>query len=151
MIAVTGDIDTIEAVHDAVRRMEDSAAQCYDQLATAADLMNAQEAATTLHSLAAAARRRARIFSGTTSPSMAVPPLSPPLSPDGLTLDVWQVLELALDMEYSMLTMLETLQALGETEDVRAEAGKLAERKRLHLGELDQRQGKPSLLADLQA
>ncbi|MBR9971669.1 hypothetical protein [Magnetospirillum sulfuroxidans] len=140
MIAVTGVIDTIEAVHDAVRRMEEGAARHYEQLALAAEAMTAPEAATTLRSLAAAARRRAKTFSGSTLPASAPPQLTTPFSPDGLALESWQVLELALDMEYSMLNMLEMLQAIGETEEIRAEAGILAERKRLHLGELDQRQ-----------
>jgi hypothetical protein len=90
--------------------------------------------------LAAAARRRAKTFSGSTLPASMAPHVATPLSPDGLTLESWQVLELALDMEYSMLNMLEMLQAIGETEEIRAEAGILAERKRQHLGELDQRQ-----------
>ncbi|OJX72182.1 hypothetical protein [Magnetospirillum sp. 64-120] len=142
MIAVTGTIDSIEAVHDAVRRMEETAAIRYDQLAGAAQLMQDKDAAATLHSLAAAARRRARTYSGSASkPDHHLPPM-PPLSPDGLEIGAWQVMEMALDTEYAMLTMIEVILAMAETDESRAEAQKLAERKRLHLIELESRQGR---------
>ena len=143
MIAVTGSIDSIDSVHDSVRRMEEGAARLYDQLAAAAELMAAAEAATTLHSLAAAARRRARSYCGGTAKVEPLPPLTSSVPPsEKLDLTAWQVLEIALDMEYAMLTQLEMLAALAETDTVRDEAVKLAERKRLHLAELDLRQGR---------
>ena len=140
MIAITGSIDSIDVVHDAVRHMEEEAARLYDQLAAAAELMAAHEAATTLHSLAAAARRRARSYSGSASKTEPPPPLPASLPFDALELSAWQVLESALDMEYAMLGQLEMLAALAESDAIRDEATKLAERKRLHLAELDLRQ-----------
>lgn len=143
MIAVTGQVESIDAIHDAVRRMEEGAAQRYDQLTQAATLLNASEAAAILRSLAAAARRRAKTFAGSTIPvGDAVLPAVPALPPEGLDLTPFQALDLALDMEYAMLTMLEMLAALADTEAVHVEARKLAERKRLHLNELAQRQNR---------
>lgn len=150
MIAVTGAVHSVEDIHDAVRRMEEGAALCYDQLAIAVDLIAAPDAAATLRSLAAAARRRAKTFAGTASPPADTARVEPPFTADGLDLDNWHVLELALDMEYAMLTQLEVLQAVAETDTSRAEAAKMAERKRLHLAELDVRQGKYPAPADFQ-
>jgi len=142
VIAVTGTIDSIETVHDYVRRMEEAAAIRYDQMAGAAQLMDDKDAAATLHSLAAAARRRARTYSGSASKADHALPPSPPLATDGLEIGAWQVMEIALDMEYSMLTLIEVLLALAETKDSQAEAQKLADRKRLHLIELESRQNR---------
>lgn len=148
MFAVTGAVHSVEDIHDAVRRMEEGAALCYDQLAIAVDLIAAPDAAVTLRNLAAAARRRAKTFSGTASAPTDTARMEPPFPADGLELDNWQVLELALDMEYAMLTHLEILEALAETDTGRAEATKMAERKRLHLAELDVRQSKYPAPAD---
>lgn len=142
MFAVTGAVHSVEDIHDAVRRMEEGAALCYDQLAIAVDLIAAPDASVTLRNLAAAARRRAKTFSGTASPPTDTTGIEPPFPVDGLELDNWYVLELALDMEYAMLTHLEVLEALAETDAGRAEAAQMAERKRLHLAELDVRQSK---------
>lgn len=142
MFAVTGAVHNVEDIHDAVRRMEEGAALCYDQLAIAVDLIAAADAVVTLRNLAAAARRRAKTFSGTASAPTDITQVEPPFPIDGLELGNWQVLELALDMEYAMLTHLEVLEALAETDAGRAEAAKMAERKRLHMAELDVRQGK---------
>lgn len=142
MFAVTGAVHSVEDIHDAVRRMEEGAALCYDQLAIAVDLIAAADAAVTLRSLAAAARRRAKTFSDTPPPPADTARMEPAFPVDGLELDNWRVLDLALDMEYAMLTHLEVLEALTETDAGRAEATKMAERKRLHLAELDIRQGK---------
>lgn len=142
MIAVTGTIDSIETVHDYVRRMEEAAAIRYDQMAGAAQLMDDKDSAATLHSLAAAARRRARSYSGSASKADHALPPAPPLAADGLEISAWQVMEIALDMEYSMLTLIEVLLALAETRESQAEAQKLADRKRLHLIELESRQNR---------
>lgn len=142
MIAVTGAIDSIEIVHDTVRRMEEGAARLYDQLAATAELMAAHDAALTLHSLAAAARRRARSYRGGVATAEPPPALKGMPPADGVEFSPWLVLECALDMEYAMLGQLEVLAALAEDETVRDEATKLAERKRLHLSELDLRQGR---------
>jgi len=142
VIAVTGTIDSIDTVHDYVRRMEEAAALRYDQMAGAAQLMHDKDAAATLHSLAAAARRRARTYSGSASKAdHALPPM-PPMPAEGLEIGPWQVMEIALDTEYSMLTLIEVLQALAETPESQSEAQKLAERKRLHLIELESRQNR---------
>ena len=130
--------------------MEEGAALCYDQLAIAVDLIAAPDAAVTLRNLAAAARRRAKTFAGTASPPTDSPRIEPPFPADGLELGNWQVLELALDMEYAMLTHLEVLEALAESDAGRTEATKMAERKRLHMAELDIRQGKYPPPADFQ-
>ena len=148
MFAVTGAVHSVEDIHDAVRRMEEGAALCYDQLAIAVDLIAAPDAAVTLRNLAAAARRRAKTFSGTASPPTDTAQMEPPFPIDGLELDNWHVLELALDMEYAMLTHLEVLEALADTDTGRGEATKMAERKRLHLAELDVRQSKYPAPAD---
>ena len=142
MIALKGGIDSLDMVHDAVRRMEDGAAQSYDQLAAAAEALASQDAATTFRSLAAAARRRARIYAGSVSPAPTGKPELSLAPPEGIEVDSWRVLEIAQDMEYSMLTLLEVVEAIGETDDIRAEAAKLAERKRLHLAELASRQSR---------
>lgn len=141
VITVTGGIDSLDMVHDAVHRMEDGAARRYDQLAAAAEALNSPGAATTFRSLAAAARRRARIYAGPLSPA-STDALDAPDLPDGVMIGEWQVLEIAQDMEYSMLTLLDVVEALGETEEIRDEAAKLAERKRLHLAELAERQSR---------
>ncbi|MCA1906734.1 MAG: hypothetical protein LDL39_00085 [Magnetospirillum sp.] len=142
MIAVTGTIDSIEVVHDYVRRMEEAAARRYDQLAGAAQLIHDKDSAATLHSLAAAARRRARTYSGSASKADHEVPPMPPMPAEGLEIGPWQVLEIALDTEYSMLTLIQVLRALAETPDSQSEADKLAERKRLHLIELESRQNR---------
>lgn len=142
MIAISGTIDSIDTVHDAVRRMEERAARHYDLLAAAAELMMDKDSSTTLRSLAAAARRRARTFSGGGAKTEADTTPPPPLAADDLELGPWRVMELALDMEYSMLSLLEVLGAAAEDGETRAEADKLAERKRLHLAELQSRQSR---------
>lgn len=148
MFAVTGAVHSVQDIHDAVRRMEEGAARCYDQLAIAVDLIAAPDASATLRNLAAAARRRAKTFSGTASAPTDTVRIEPPFPADGLELGNWQVLELALDMEYAMLTHLEVLEALAETDAGRGEAALMAERKRLHLAELDVRQSKYPTPAD---
>lgn len=63
--------------------MEEGAALCYDQLAIAVDLITAPDAAVTLRNLAAAARRRAKTFSGTASAPTDTARMEPPSPPMG--------------------------------------------------------------------
>lgn len=146
MSEVCGAVGSVADVHAVAHRLESGAARLYDDLGAAATACGATETAKVWRGLAAAARRRARIF------ATAQPPVTPPFSPVPEEMIAaplaappptpWQAMDTALALEYGALTTLQLLATLAETEEGRAEAARLADRKRQHLAELGQRQAK---------
>lgn len=137
-----GTARSVADIHAAAHRLEAGAARTYDDLGAAAQAHGALDAAKVWRGLAAAARRRARLFAVDGAPPAAPREAMDPAALAGPAPTPWQAMEVALAVEYGALTTLRMLATLADDDDARDEANRLAERKRQHLTELGQRQGK---------
>lgn len=140
MSELSGNVVTLADVLAVAHRLESGAAHAYDALADAAAAQDAADVVKIWRGLAAAARRRARVFGPPPAPGENIAAAPAPL--EGAPPTPWQAMDMALALEHGALTMLRMMACLAGDDQARDEAARLAERKREHMTELGQRQAR---------